>query len=81
MLRQAALCHADTSLTTFVWDETKKKPMFDARAATHTCVDWDVLINSTQQRTVGVNEIQRLQNPLYSDGTGSDGTESLEILD
>ena len=71
MLRQAAMCHADTSLTTFVWNETKRKPMFDAKSATHMCVDWDALIRSTQHRAVNVGEIQRLQNPLYSDGTGT----------
>ena len=64
MLRQAAVCHADVSLTTFVWDEKKAKPMFDARETRHTCVDWEALMESTAKRVVSDEEIGRLVNPL-----------------
>lgn len=58
------MCHADLSLTTFTWNETKTKPMFDARRSVHTCVDWDQLLDSTRGRVVSEEEIGRLVNPL-----------------
>ena len=66
MLRQAAVCHADVSLTTFVWDEKKAKPMFDASESRHTCVDWEAVMASTAQRVVSDEEIGRLVNPLMN---------------
>jgi Mycotoxin biosynthesis protein UstYa len=66
MLRQASMCHVDTSLTTFVWDETTPKPMFNVHMAPRTCVNFDQLVASTQDRWVDVQEIEELQNPLMS---------------
>lgn len=64
MLRQSALCHADTSLTTFKWHPRKMRPMFNASESIHTCVDWDVLMESAVGRVVEEDEILRLKNPL-----------------
>lgn len=64
MLRQAALCHADLSLTTFKWTATTPKPMFDARPSSHFCVDWEALIKTIKHRVVSTDEIKRLVNPL-----------------
>ena len=64
MLRQAAVCHADSSLTTFKWDTKKARPMFNASESIHTCVDWDTLMGSIKDRVVEETEIARLENPL-----------------
>lgn len=66
MLRQSAVCHADTSLTTFKWDPKKTRPMFNASNTIHTCVDWDVLMKSAAGRVVEEDEILRLKNPLIN---------------
>ena len=66
MLRQAAVCHADVSLTTFVWNDTKEKPMFDASEKWHTCVDWEELMASTAERVVSDQEMARLKNPMMN---------------
>lgn len=58
------MCHADLSLTTFKWNETKTKPMFDGSRSVHTCVDWGQLLASTKDRLVSEEEIGRLVNPL-----------------
>lgn len=64
MLLQTAMCYADTSLVTFKWDKTKDKPLLDTMNNPHTCVDWDVLIESLRERVVPGDEMHRLQNPL-----------------
>ena len=69
MLRQSAVCHADLSLTTFVWDRAKAKPMFDARESVHVCTDWDALTSSLSSRHVTDEEIGRLVNPLMQNST------------
>ena len=67
MLRQSAVCHADASLTTFTWHPHKDQPMFNASESVHTCVDWSVLMESTEGRVVEEEEIRRLKNPLMHD--------------
>lgn len=64
MLRQAAICHSDLSLTTFRWDKAKAKPMFDASESVHECIDWEALVSSISYRHVEDDEIGRLINPL-----------------
>ena len=66
MLRQSAVCHADTSLTTFKWDDQKTRPMFNASNSIHTCIDWDVLMKSAAGRVVEEDEILRLKNPIIN---------------
>ncbi|KAL8702630.1 MAG: hypothetical protein Q9201_004208 [Fulgogasparrea decipioides] len=56
--------HVDTSLTTFKWHPEKTRPMFNASESIHTCVNWDVLIESTAARQVMADEILQLKNPL-----------------
>ncbi|CAO1605803.1 hypothetical protein XANCAGTX0491_009309 [Xanthoria calcicola] len=63
-LRQSALCRPDLSLTTFKWDPQKTRPMFNASESSHTCVNWDILIESMAARRVTENEILSLKNPL-----------------
>ena len=67
MLRQSAVCHADASLTTFEWHPLKSEPMFNASESIHTCVDWDVLMDSAKGRVVEEDEILRLKNPIEID--------------
>lgn len=66
MLRQSAMCHADASITTFKWDPSNVKPMFNISEAIHTCVDWDTLMQSLAGRIIQKEEIMQLQNPLMS---------------
>lgn len=66
MLRQSALCHADTSLTTFKWHPQEAKPMFNASESIHKCIDWHVLMDSAADRVVEQDEIMRLKNPLIN---------------
>ncbi|KAL8654752.1 MAG: hypothetical protein Q9226_003316 [Calogaya cf. arnoldii] len=64
MLRQSAVCHADASLTTFEWSPERSRPMFNASESLHMCVDWELLMESIENRVVHEAEILRLQNPL-----------------
>ena len=63
-LRQAAMCHSDTSLTAFEWDLTKTKPMLSARRSPHMCADWDTVVAFVNDRVVSKGELARLENPL-----------------
>jgi hypothetical protein len=63
LLRSAAMCHGDTTLTTFGWF-TKAKPMLNTRLIPHICVDWDALMESLKDRIVDRSEVQALVNPL-----------------
>ena len=69
MLRQSALCHGDGSLTTFKWSPSASKPMLDLTRPAHTCVNWNSLTASVENRVVKQEEIDRMTNPLFSDGT------------
>jgi len=62
ILRSAALCHADTTLTTFGW-ANKSKPMLNTRPINHKCVDWNALVGSVADRVVGRDEMAALVNP------------------
>ena len=64
LLRQSAVCHADASLTTFLWHPAKERPMFNATESFHTCVDWSSLIDSLADRVIPNDELLRLNNPL-----------------
>ncbi|KAL3467934.1 hypothetical protein BJX64DRAFT_246510 [Aspergillus heterothallicus] len=64
MLRQATLCHADTTLMTFRWAEGEPRPMFSTIQPQRMCVDFAAMQESLRSRVVGLDEIQRLRNPL-----------------
>ncbi|PWY64971.1 hypothetical protein BO94DRAFT_356730 [Aspergillus sclerotioniger CBS 115572] len=64
VLRQAIQCHADAYLMTFRWLETEQKPVFSPKVPMRTCVDFDLLQQSLEPRSVDPEEIQGLQNPL-----------------
>ncbi|TVY82612.1 Cyclochlorotine biosynthesis protein R [Lachnellula suecica] len=61
-LRSAAMCHADTTLTTFGWAD-QAKPMLNTRPISHKCVDWGKLIGSVEDRAVSREEMASLVNP------------------
>jgi hypothetical protein len=68
VLRQAAVCHADSSLQTFKWDINKSKPAFDPETPyVRSCVDWAALIKSMEHRVVVGDEMERLENTLLDD--------------
>ncbi|KAI1407128.1 hypothetical protein F5Y13DRAFT_175597 [Hypoxylon sp. FL1857] len=62
VLRSAAKCHADTTLTTFGWLD-QPKPMLNTRPIEHKCMDWDLLMDSIKHRIVPREELGRLVNP------------------
>ncbi|KAF2234815.1 hypothetical protein EV356DRAFT_501411 [Viridothelium virens] len=67
-LRSSALCHADTSLTTFQW-ETAAEPVLDLYRPIHACVNWPQFEASFRHRVVDEQELARLKNPdLRSEG-------------
>ena len=58
------MCHGDTSLTVFKWDETKSKPVLDPHRSPHMCIDWDELNVAVKDRAISHEELDQLQNPL-----------------
>jgi len=67
MLRQVVMCRPDTSLTTFLWVNTQDKPILNIDPLEHDCVDWDVMVESLQDRVVSLEEINALKNPLHTE--------------
>ncbi|KAF2468994.1 uncharacterized protein BDR25DRAFT_50259 [Lindgomyces ingoldianus] len=64
-LRNAAMCHSDTeSLTTFVWELGREKPLLSPQRPFHRCVDWEGFVESIVDRVVSEEEMGRLRNPL-----------------
>jgi hypothetical protein len=64
ILRSAALCHADTTLTTFGW-ANKSKPMLNTRPINHKCIDWNGVRSSVKDRIVGREEMSKMVNPNF----------------
>ncbi|CAG8953112.1 hypothetical protein HYFRA_00003309 [Hymenoscyphus fraxineus] len=63
-LRNAAMCHADTSaLAVFKWDKGEH-PMLNTHRVMHKCVDWDTMMGSHRDRLVSHDEVARMRNPL-----------------
>jgi len=63
-LRQASICHADTSLVVFEWSEGKSKPMLKNKRDPHMCQNWDTIEATAKDRQVTSAEFSRLINPL-----------------
>ena len=63
MLRASALCHGDGSLTTFRWSKNSPKPMLDLKRPSHTCVNWEVITRSVEERVVTEEEMDKMRNP------------------
>ena len=64
VLRSAAMCHGDTTLTTFGWAD-QAQPMLNTRLIEHKCVDWEALMASIKYRVVNHDEIAALVNPNF----------------
>lgn len=62
VLRSAAICQGDTTLTTFGWEKLSK-PQPHVKATEHWCVDWNALMESLADRVVGEEEMAALINP------------------
>lgn len=69
ILRQTIQCHADAYLMTFRWTEIERKPVFSPKMPVRTCVDFDLLRESLQPRSVELEEMQRLRNPTMNTTT------------
>ncbi|TVY13891.1 hypothetical protein LARI1_G008887 [Lachnellula arida] len=66
LLRATAMCRPDVdSLTTFVWHKGWKRPLLSPERPVRRCVDWDVLMDSIQERIVGEQELNDLENPTW----------------
>ena len=65
VLRSAALCHGDTTLTTFGWAE-QEQPMLNTKLIPHKCIDWNALTISVKSRVVSRAEVAALVNPNFS---------------
>ncbi|KAF6229071.1 hypothetical protein HO133_007185 [Letharia lupina] len=62
-IRATIICHPDiASLTTFFWG-SGTKPTVDGTKTLHSCVDWDVLMDSIMGRAVSSEEVDTLVNP------------------
>ena len=58
------MCHGDTTLTTFGWMD-QAQPMLNTRLIEHKCVDWEMLMESVNDRIVSREEIADLRNPKF----------------
>ncbi|KAE9980783.1 hypothetical protein EG328_012031 [Venturia inaequalis] len=63
ILRQAILCHGDTSLFTVRWSEGSRIPRADF-SNEHTCVDWDALNSWAGERSVPQETMRSLKHPF-----------------
>ena len=59
------MCHADTSLMTFRWDESEPRPMLQLQGPEHLCSDWDELMLKMKPRVLSSEEMKRLLNPVF----------------
>ncbi|CAN8099827.1 unnamed protein product [Discula destructiva] len=67
VLRQGAMCAGDASLTTFNWEPGKLRASVDLNGrAKQVCVDWNTLISSIKDRSVGQDEYDAMVNPQSS---------------
>ncbi|TGO78340.1 hypothetical protein BELL_0070g00250 [Botrytis elliptica] len=60
----ALMCHADTSITTFEWEEGIRRPMPDF-TGWHTCNNWEKLDDSATARAFSMFDQVSLINPTY----------------
>ena len=67
LLRQAVMCRADTSLITFEWNPSERRPMLQLRGKQHQCDDWEEVQAKLKSRAVKKEEMARLRNPLFAD--------------
>jgi hypothetical protein len=65
LLRASAMCRPDLeTLTTFKWRAGLSKPLLSPERPLRRCVAWDVLMGSLEERVVGDEEMNELENPL-----------------
>jgi len=62
------MCRPDLeTLTTFKWRAGLSGPLLRPERPLRSCVDWDMLIESLEDRVVGDEEMEELENPLRTD--------------
>jgi len=61
-IRQALMCHADTSVVTFEWEPKYRKP-WPVFSNDHTCVDWGALDNWSSKRSFSLFDQKSLVHP------------------
>lgn len=66
-IREVLMCRPDVSdLVTMFWNQSSK-PTVNGTRILHNCVNWDALIESTADRSVGREEMDALENPNLRD--------------
>lgn len=61
-IRQALMCHADTSIVTFDWRPNWRRP-WPNFSVDHTCVDWDALDDWAAERSFSAFDQKTLVHP------------------
>jgi hypothetical protein len=60
-LRKTAMCHGDVGLVTYQWSSNSLKP--GATGTAHRCVDWDRVMDWSQNRAVNMTKPGYLIHP------------------
>ena len=63
-LRQALMCHADTSVVTFDWKPQYRRP-WPNFSIDHTCVNWEALDNWASARSFSAYDQKSLVHPEF----------------
>lgn len=63
LLREAIMCRADTSLSTFEYVQARAQPLTAVARGHHQCVDWDQLMQWVRKRAVPIFEPGVLVSP------------------
>ncbi|KAH8756475.1 hypothetical protein F5882DRAFT_481708 [Hyaloscypha sp. PMI_1271] len=76
-LRATAMCHGDVGMITYKWGNDSRKPK--AAATAHQCIDYDRLVEWTNERTVDMFQpgflIHPTLGPVYDDGHSQETAE------
>ncbi|KAI1108878.1 hypothetical protein F5Y14DRAFT_458896 [Nemania sp. NC0429] len=62
-IRQALMCHADTSIVTFDWRGPNWRRPWPNFNIDHTCVDWDALVDWTATRSFNIFDQHSIVHP------------------
>lgn len=55
------MCHGDVGMVTYKWNPHSRKPQ--ANATSHQCIDWQSLVDWTEERAVNIFEPGLLIHP------------------
>ena len=67
-IRQALMCHADTSAVTFDWKPQYRRP-WPNFSVDHTCVNWEALDDWASERSFSAFDQKSLVHPEFGGGS------------